>query len=540
MVDNSNQDDKDLLKIDSDIDLHRTIAFFIVMLVAISYILLWFNNIKLNEALGSWGTFGDFIGGILNPIFACFAFYWLTYSVRLQIKELKDAHIELRAAAEAQADSAKHQETIATLEKTNVDTQKEILELQKQSLRSQIDANAAQQQQIALQNFESLFFELLKAKSDVTENITFGIKKNNFNPVNMLSDNETLTINGKNALAQHIEKFKESDFNWYDHYTKNLLPQFGSYFRLNYQILKLIHINSFLMGLDRVEGKEYSAKQKEYFDIFRATFNQYELEAHFFNCLSPYGNGKFKTLIEDYGFFEPLLIDGNTSSLIKHHLTRYAYKYESSIFEKNLHWAQYFKDINRIKLAVDGSDLETVVIHLINTSIINFSYAGLPERFQRPYQNHTYNLKFNKFIDEVNLENNLTISSIRKIKRNNDSAWIKSINLIKDCYNKISICKDRQNKIKDFFVYENEPIKESEKVTLLGFSGNYYSIESLELEILKHLTDIKSHKNNINKYNLIIKDLVSNDLTLTALILIKYGIVYSEFTEFMKNKNNPN
>jgi hypothetical protein len=29
----------------------------------------------------SWGQFGDYIGGILNPVIALFAFYWLTQSI---------------------------------------------------------------------------------------------------------------------------------------------------------------------------------------------------------------------------------------------------------------------------------------------------------------------------------------------------------------------------------------------------------------------------------------------------------------------------
>lgn len=49
-----------------------------------------------------WGTFGDFFGGLMNPIVAFAAFYWLTQSVKLQKQELADTRAELRAAAEAQ------------------------------------------------------------------------------------------------------------------------------------------------------------------------------------------------------------------------------------------------------------------------------------------------------------------------------------------------------------------------------------------------------------------------------------------------------
>jgi cytochrome c oxidase assembly factor CtaG len=149
------KDNADLDKIDRDINFHR-IMVFLILITAIFFYMI-FINLKVTESAQSWGPVGDFFGGILSPIFALFAFYWLTYSVRLQIKELKETRVELAKATKAQEESAKHQEEIARLESENVKTQVEILELNKDTLKSQQDAAIAQQQQIALQNFESLF-----------------------------------------------------------------------------------------------------------------------------------------------------------------------------------------------------------------------------------------------------------------------------------------------------------------------------------------------------------------------------------------------
>lgn len=55
-----------------------------------------------------WGTFGDFIGGIMNPIVAFAAFFWLTESVKLQKQELAETRAELKNAAEAQQVLAKN------------------------------------------------------------------------------------------------------------------------------------------------------------------------------------------------------------------------------------------------------------------------------------------------------------------------------------------------------------------------------------------------------------------------------------------------
>lgn len=49
-----------------------------------------------------WGTFGDFFGGLMNPIVAFAAFYWLTQSVKLQKRELAETRQELELAATAQ------------------------------------------------------------------------------------------------------------------------------------------------------------------------------------------------------------------------------------------------------------------------------------------------------------------------------------------------------------------------------------------------------------------------------------------------------
>jgi len=49
-----------------------------------------------------WGTFGDFFGGLMNPVVAFAAFYWLTQSVKLQKQELAETRHELKLAAEAQ------------------------------------------------------------------------------------------------------------------------------------------------------------------------------------------------------------------------------------------------------------------------------------------------------------------------------------------------------------------------------------------------------------------------------------------------------
>lgn len=50
----------------------------------------WWNVFQnLSADTGNWGTFGDYVGGILNPVIAAFAFYLIRETYKLQKRELK-------------------------------------------------------------------------------------------------------------------------------------------------------------------------------------------------------------------------------------------------------------------------------------------------------------------------------------------------------------------------------------------------------------------------------------------------------------------
>ena len=55
-----------------------------------------------SDSAATWGTFGDYFGGLLNPIIAFTALYWLTRSVRLQKEELNETRTALEDSAKAQ------------------------------------------------------------------------------------------------------------------------------------------------------------------------------------------------------------------------------------------------------------------------------------------------------------------------------------------------------------------------------------------------------------------------------------------------------
>lgn len=66
----------------------------------------WLMNLPLAENADKWGAFGDYFGGLMNPVVAFAAFYWLTRSVKLQKEELAKTELALREAATAQKELA--------------------------------------------------------------------------------------------------------------------------------------------------------------------------------------------------------------------------------------------------------------------------------------------------------------------------------------------------------------------------------------------------------------------------------------------------
>ncbi|WP_053842932.1 hypothetical protein [Paracidovorax avenae] len=69
----------------------------------------WFglrHGLILSDGPGTWGEFGDFLGGLLNPLVAFAAFYWLTRSVQLQKSELEESRRALEESSEAQKQQA--------------------------------------------------------------------------------------------------------------------------------------------------------------------------------------------------------------------------------------------------------------------------------------------------------------------------------------------------------------------------------------------------------------------------------------------------
>lgn len=257
-------------------------AFFCIVSVFGVYSIS-FKDFSFIADTEKFGQFGDFVGGTLNPILAFLSFMALLYTIKIQTDELKLSREELEA-------------TRKELEGSRIAQQE-----QSESLRLQNEATR-------LQIFENTFFQLIdlfnKEKEKLFKNrinidsYASYIRINmNFNkvdiPRSIFSNSENLqTIS---ATTAYLYILKSHDGN-YNNFNIKYESETASYFGQLYQIMKFIN-----------ESK--IKNRQRYVNIFRAQFTKDELEFLFYHCLGTIGKRRFKKLVEDYEFFEHIILN---------------------------------------------------------------------------------------------------------------------------------------------------------------------------------------------------------------------------------------
>ena len=242
----------------------------------------------------NWSTFGDYFGGMLNPIFGLLSFIALLATIVYQAKSLKLSANEL--------------------------------ELSRIELEGSREALTAQYKAIELQSFEQTFFSWLNTYRTLLDSIE---KQSNYNGQ---------AINGRRALIdfkyhalidfnsnlskgiyadneQLILAIKES----WDKLYKTNESQLDSLFRTLYRLLLWVDQNS----------KLNQSEKWLYISIIRSQLSWIEMVYLFYNCLTERGN-KFKTLVEKYAIFDNLAFNDDIS------LTKLQLEYSAESFNSNL------------------------------------------------------------------------------------------------------------------------------------------------------------------------------------------------------------
>ena len=230
----------------------------------------------LSTKRDEWGQFGDYIGGTLNPLFTLLTFIGILVTIVLQARELHYSTIELRTSSEAL-------NTQATTTK--------------------------------LQQFENAFFQLLNLHNTIVNELDL---RSRHSPANVIS-------RGRDCFRVFVDRYKdrwnaesgdkesiEAIAQAYERFYEENQHEVGHYFRLLYNIVKFV---------DQSDIKN----KKFYTNLIRAQLSADELTMLFFNCLSRWGNVKFKPLIERYALLKTLPVRTFFTQRVRNHYSSDAY-----------------------------------------------------------------------------------------------------------------------------------------------------------------------------------------------------------------------
>lgn len=258
--------------------LPTALANILLIAITVASILLYIDYKGFtSDEQHSLGTFGDFFGGVLNPILTFLTLIGLIVTIIIQRQELALSRKEYVKTADALSTQA-----IETTFFNMIDLHHKIAE----ELRLDIDEISHKSKQK----------ELITKISEVALQIApYGLDKIKKEPPKQFIGREVFK-----GLAFYLAACTESDTDakaLYKHIQDNHNHILGHYFRNLYQVLKLIE-----------ENKNVSTKQK-YLSILRAQLSTYELAILFINCLDGVcDNGEFKLLLSKYKMLEHLHI----------------------------------------------------------------------------------------------------------------------------------------------------------------------------------------------------------------------------------------
>ena len=264
----------------------------LLALVCAGYALVLFSLLSNRE---DRAAFGDMFGAI-NALFAGLALGGVIYTIILQQRELALQRRELK------------------LTRRELLGQKEQMEHQNETLR--------------LQAFENKFFQLLGRFQAVVESTSTVDYYRDDSDFLRSGPKQAIEIRGRQIMtllytefkrmAQESGKFvkdarqlKRAIDEVYTEFYRSAGDILGNYFRLLYTIIKFV---------DRSDVPD----KRFYTNIVRAHLSNSELHLLFYNCLSRFGELKFKPLVERYELLQNMPPSGLVGSW---HVELYAHAF---------------------------------------------------------------------------------------------------------------------------------------------------------------------------------------------------------------------
>lgn len=242
-----------------------------LLVFAISFVAVaFFVDIYLSNSQGSsHGEFGDFFGGVVNPVLTFLTFMGLLMTIVIQRVELKETRDELKRSADALTD---------------------------QAVRA------------GRKNFEDVFLRLLDRLSAISSKLSQKTGETNFR-----QDYFSRILNELNHGFMGIEREGDGEQEAQGHITQawgdmwdRYSQDLSSYFSLLFVIL------------DYVDSEGFN--EDPYRALIRSSFSPDELALIYYYCLSYRHFNKYLDAANSFGLFDDL--DINRLYIPEHHLLR--------------------------------------------------------------------------------------------------------------------------------------------------------------------------------------------------------------------------
>jgi hypothetical protein len=234
------------------------------------------------------GAWGDFFGGVLNPLLTFLTFMGLLITIMLQKKELQQSRKEFKG--------------------------------QKESLENQ--------------EFDNKFFQMLNLLNNISDRLATNINKDK--------------LNEKNVFEYLKEKLHNEIYNSYNHdltnnslqedkflYFQNIFNEFNNTYDTTFKYY-FINLYQILKYIDTYSNNE--AEAKEYTNMIRAQLTKNALILLAYNAIGVqnFTTNQYQLLVEKYAFFEHLRYDDfcENANIIKIVNTILA-KYDDKAFGNN-------------------------------------------------------------------------------------------------------------------------------------------------------------------------------------------------------------
>lgn len=297
---------------------------FVLLAVAVGFYLYNFYHPNFSSDNADWGTFGDFMGGTLNPLFALLSLYAIIYTIRIQTEELELTRDEMR--------------------KSNLSQEEQSQSLQRQTFENTFFKMIDLHNQI-VNSF--LLIQKYKIEKTPKYSLITGLEaiktpqnyKINGKDIGIPDDRD---YRGKEVMYQLLNIFRQCKkigkiFKYapYEAFHEEFQNVVGYYFGTIYQILKFID-NSAITDKER-----YSA-------LYRSQFSAFELELLFYHGAGKIGKRKFMPLLIKYEFFEHLSYsDDIEKSIVEQYLKKTqeinATYPSTKVFGNNKQWEEKLK-----------------------------------------------------------------------------------------------------------------------------------------------------------------------------------------------------